>query len=104
MLYLPKHDTDSPQRLETLPEELLLLIVSYLQTSALKSAALVSCTINGHATDVLWRNVCLVDRWRLHSDAVPEPLIEDIRGLGQSDEHDDSPIIQKLFILATYVV
>jgi hypothetical protein len=65
--------------------------------------AIVSSTLSRHATDVLWQNVCLVDQWRLHEDASPEPLIEDNRGLGQSDEHDDSPIIQKLFILATYV-
>jgi hypothetical protein len=62
--------------------------------------ALVSSTLNRHATDVLWRNVCLVDKWRLHADP-PEPFPEDQRRLGQSDEHDDTPIIEKLFILAT---
>ena len=31
----------------------------------------------------------------------PVPAIEEIRGIGQSDEHDDGPIIGKLFILAT---
>jgi hypothetical protein len=88
-------------QLESLPEELLQLIVLYLPTSALKNTALVSSTLNRHATDVLWQSVCLVDQWRLHPDEDPEPLIENARGLGQSDEHDDSPIIQKLFILAT---
>jgi hypothetical protein len=100
-MYKSKHYTDQPQQLEALPDELLQLIVSYLPTPALKSAALVSWTVNRHATDVLWQNVCLVDRWRLHSDETPEPLIENNRGFGQSDEHDDSPIIRKLFILAT---
>jgi hypothetical protein len=90
-------------QLESLPEELLQLIVWYLPVPALRNTALVSTTLNRHATDVLWQNVCLVDQWRLHPDADPEPLIEDTRGLGQSDEHDDSPIIQKLLILATYV-
>jgi hypothetical protein len=86
-----------------LPGELLQLIIDYLPTSTLKNVALVSSTLNRHATDLLWQNVCLVDKWRLHEDASPEPLIENNRGLGQSDEHDDSPIIRKLYILATYV-
>jgi hypothetical protein len=42
----------------------------------------------------------LVDKWRLHADP-PEPFPDDQRRLGQSDEHDDTPIIEKLFILAT---
>ncbi|KAL5115920.1 hypothetical protein ACEQ8H_006142 [Pleosporales sp. CAS-2024a] len=88
-------------RLESLPEELLQLIVYYLPAPALKKASLVSSTLYRHATDVLWEHVCLMDRWRLHPDAPPEPMIQDHRGLGQSDEHDDSPIIGKLFILAT---
>jgi hypothetical protein len=89
------------QQLESLPEELLQLIVSYLPNPAVKNASLVSSTLYRHATDVLWENVCLVDRWRLHSDLLPEPTIEESRGTGQSDEHDDGPIIGKLFILAT---
>ncbi|KAH3912261.1 hypothetical protein HBH56_123860 [Parastagonospora nodorum] len=103
ILWLPGEEppTNRVLSLESLPEELLQLIVSYLPTPAVKSASLVSSTLYRHATDVLWENVCLVDRWRLHSDLHPEPTIEESRGTGQSDEHDDGPIIGKLFILAT---
>ncbi|KAF1913938.1 hypothetical protein BDU57DRAFT_502937 [Ampelomyces quisqualis] len=89
-----------PLSLETLPEELLQLIVHCLPTAALKQAALASATLHRHATNVLWQHVCLVDQWTLHADAAPEPLIEHTRGFGRSDEHDDTPIIRKLFILA----
>jgi hypothetical protein len=92
--------TDCAQ-LETLPDELLQLIVHYLPIAALKNAALASSTLNRHATDVLWQHVCLVDQWTLHPCDDPEPIIEDIRGTGHSDEHDDTPIIRKLFIFAT---
>lgn len=92
--------TDTAQ-LETLPDELLQLIVHYLPTAALKNAALASSTLNRHATDVLWQHVCLVDQWTLYPCDDPEPVIEDTRGTGHSDEHDDTPIIRKLYILAT---
>lgn len=95
--------TNSVQ-LETLPEELLQLIVRYLPTADLKNAALASSTLNRHVTDLLWRNVCLVDQWTLHPDDNPEPLIKRTRGHGRSDEHDDTPIIRKLFVLATYAL
>jgi hypothetical protein len=90
---------NSPQ-LEALPEELLLLIVSYLPTTALKNAALVSHTLNRHATDILWQNVSLVDQWVVHHDT-PFELAEGGRGSKWTDEHDDTPIIRKLFVLAT---
>lgn len=87
-------------QLELLPEELLQLIVSYLPTPALKNAALASSTLYHHATDFLWQNVCLVDQRTLHSDNPPNTLVSG--GMdGATDEHDDTPIIQKLFILAT---
>ncbi|KAH7078816.1 hypothetical protein BKA63DRAFT_507182 [Paraphoma chrysanthemicola] len=86
--------------LEALPEELLLLIVSYLPTTALKNAALVSHTLNRHATDILWQNVSLVDQWVVHHDT-PFELAEGGRGSKWTDEHDDTPIIRKLFVLAT---
>jgi hypothetical protein len=89
-------------QLSSLPEELLQLVVSYLSTSALKNAALVSQTLNRHATDMLWQNVCLVDQWTFHpNDENPETFTGERRGLTQTDEHDDTPIMRKLFILAT---
>lgn len=89
-------------QLELLPDEILQLIVSSLSTHDLRNTALVSKCIYRHASDLLWQTVCLVDTWRLHiSDETSNTYCE--RGEGESDEHDDTPIIQKLFILASYV-
>jgi hypothetical protein len=93
-------DATDCDQLEALPEELLALIVSYLPTPALKNAALVSQTLNRHATDILWQNVCLVDQWRVHHDDSIH-LNGGGRGSEWCDEHDDTPIIKKLFVLAT---
>jgi hypothetical protein len=87
-------------KLQSLPSELLQLIVAYLDTSTLKLVALVSRTLNQHATDILWRNVCLADQWKLHLNEETD-LLWGERGRGEPDEHDDTPIIQKLHILAT---
>jgi hypothetical protein len=87
-------------KLLSLPSELLQLIVAHLETSSLKHVALVSHALSQHATDILWRNVCLADQWKLHVNEDTEQLWGD-RGRGESDEHDDTPIIQKLYILAT---
>ncbi|KAH7402744.1 hypothetical protein BKA66DRAFT_7973 [Pyrenochaeta sp. MPI-SDFR-AT-0127] len=86
--------------LEALPSELLHLIFAHLSTCALKNVALVSTTFNRHATNILWQNVCLADQWKLHLNEQTEQLWGD-RGHGESDEHDDTPIVQKLYILAT---
>jgi hypothetical protein len=74
--------------------------VSYLDTATLKQVALVSRTLNQYATDLLWRNVCLTDQWKLHLNEETDVLWGE-RGRGEPDEHDDTPIIQKLYILAT---
>ncbi|KAF1934134.1 uncharacterized protein M421DRAFT_50704 [Didymella exigua CBS 183.55] len=74
--------------LEQLPGELLQLVVSYLSTDALRHAALASRTLYRHASDRLWQHVCLADKRTLHE-------------LDDADEHDDTPIIEKLYILAT---
>ncbi|KAH8726932.1 hypothetical protein GQ44DRAFT_770861 [Phaeosphaeriaceae sp. PMI808] len=87
--------------LESLPEELLQLIVAYLPISTLKKAALVCTTLNRHATDILWNHVCLVDQWKVYPDGPTNLPLAAGRGLKRSDEHDDTPIIQKLFLLAS---
>lgn len=86
-------------KLENLPEELLQLIVSHLRTADLKRTALSSRTLHRHAADLLWQNVCLVDRRTLHAIDYPHSLLIE-RGCHESDEHDDTPIIEKLYILA----
>lgn len=91
---------DPLSQLESLPDELLQLVVSHLSTQALKNTTLVSKTLHRHATDLLWQNVCLVDQWKLHTNEETNQLWTE-RGNGESDEHDDTPIIQRLYILAT---
>ncbi|CAO2657269.1 Nn.00g033950.m01.CDS01 [Neocucurbitaria sp. VM-36] len=92
---------DRPLSLESLPSELIQLIVAYLSTSTLKSVALVSRCLNGYASDILWQSVCLTDQWNLHLNEQTDQLWGE-RGHGEPDEHDDTPIVQKLYILATY--
>ena len=43
-----------------------------------------------------------MDTFRLYTDGERAKVYGD-RGRGESDEHDDTPIIQKLYILAKYV-
>ncbi|OSS46226.1 hypothetical protein B5807_08214 [Epicoccum nigrum] len=86
-------------KLENLPEELLQLVVAYLKAADLKSAALSSRTLCRHATGLLWQHVCLVDkRTRRSSDTTDD---HDPLRANDTDEHDDTPIIEKLYILAT---
>jgi hypothetical protein len=82
------------KQLQTLPEELLQLVISRLGTADLKNVALASRLLHRHATDVLWHDVCLVDQWTLH----PAKFHDDNE---ENDQHDDTPIIAKLYILAT---
>jgi hypothetical protein len=86
-------------QLESLPDELLQLILSFLSTADLKHAALASKGLHSHATDYLFKHVTLRDTWRLHLNDATRYLWGE-RGQGECDEHDDTPIIQKLFILA----
>ncbi|KAJ4384206.1 hypothetical protein N0V86_001053 [Didymella sp. IMI 355093] len=87
---------NSTCQLEKLPEELLQLVVAHLNTGHLKNAALASRTLYRHASDLLWQNVCLADKRTLH-----EYHDADILSDERPDEHDDTPIIEKLYILAT---
>jgi hypothetical protein len=82
-----------------LPDEIIQLILSFLPGPDLKRVALSSRCLYAHATDPLWRKVCLSDTWTLHlNDDTCQIWGE--RGQGESDEHDDTPMIQKLFVLA----
>ncbi|KAH6620314.1 hypothetical protein C7974DRAFT_230993 [Boeremia exigua] len=83
--------------LENLPDELLQLIVAHLTTADRRAAALVSRTFHRHATDLLWQTVCLADTRTLRAGAADELLSDG----EQMDEHDDTPLIEKLHILAT---
>ncbi|KAI8937992.1 hypothetical protein NX059_005668 [Plenodomus lindquistii] len=96
---MPADEAADAVRLEQLPSELIQLIVAQLPTATLKDVALVSHTLSNHATERLWRSVCLVDQWKLHvNDATVQSWGD--RGRGESDEHNDYPIAKKLHILA----
>ncbi|PVH97833.1 hypothetical protein DM02DRAFT_719642 [Periconia macrospinosa] len=86
--------------IERLPRELLDLIFGYLSVPELKDAALVSKKLYQHASKPLWHHVVLVDKWTLHLNDQTRHLYGD-RGQGEPDEHDDTPIIEKLHFLAT---
>lgn len=88
-------------KLDSLPEELLQLVISHLQAADLKSAALSSRTLCRHATGLLWQHVCLVDKRRRRSSDATDHLLREGEGAHNMDEHDDTPIIEKLYILAT---
>ncbi|OCL04824.1 hypothetical protein AOQ84DRAFT_415308 [Glonium stellatum] len=87
------------RRLESLPDELLQIILELLPRPDLRNLSLVSHWLYSHAVAFLWRNINLVDCWTLHPrDSRCQIWGE--RGCGDSDEHDDTPIIQRLLVLA----
>lgn len=88
-------------KLENLPDELLQLIVAHLSSEDLKRTALTSRTLHRHATDLLWQNVCLVDTWTPRLNDQIDILWGERAGAPESDEHDDTPIIETLYVLAT---
>lgn len=75
--------------LSELPEELLQEILERIEKPHLSSLSLASKWGYLVATPLIWREVELMDCQTSHEDC--------------SDEHDDTPIIRKLLILATYV-
>jgi len=77
--------------LARLPEELLQEILTYLDDPSLLNLALTCQWSKRKALSLLWRHVELVDCRSEHPD-MPTGLIH--------DDHDDSPIIKKLIVLA----
>ncbi|KAF2194335.1 hypothetical protein K469DRAFT_196259 [Zopfia rhizophila CBS 207.26] len=83
----PDGNHAAPLSIESLPDRLLKLIVSFLPTADLSSTALVSKWLYHHATELLWPTMCLTDTWKLHlNNGTRHPWGE--RGNGESDEHD----------------
>ncbi|CAK1358862.1 unnamed protein product [Cercospora beticola] len=84
-------------KLHELPEELLQDMLEYLDRAALKHLSLTSKWCYDKAVPYLWREVDLVDckgpdRFSGYRDVVEQP---------RHDDHDDTPLIKKLFLLAT---
>jgi hypothetical protein len=84
--------------IESLPDELLQIIFDALKTAELKSAALVSKCFYRHASDHLWHEVALVDKRRIYPAGDEE---DGDAGPYDVDDHDDTPVIEKLHILAS---
>ncbi|WPH01707.1 Hypothetical protein R9X50_00455900 [Acrodontium crateriforme] len=78
------------QPLQLLPEELFQDILDRLSRDSLKSLSLASRSTYDAVLPLLWKEVSLVDCRNSHSlqNGIP-------------DDHDDTPIIKKLLILAT---
>ena len=75
-----------PHFLERLPEELLHDILNHLDKHTLSLLNLVSRWCYRAATPLIWRDLQLVDCSTMHGDGF--------------DEHDDSPFLKKLLVLA----
>lgn len=71
-----------------LPDELLQDILERLAKPDLSRLSLVSKWCYKLATPLIWRDVSLVDCRAFHEDGV--------------DEHDDTPLLRKLLVLAKY--
>lgn len=74
------------QLLHSLPEDLVAYTLDLLGKSDLANLSLASQWCRSVATPLVWREVHLVDCATRHGDDV--------------DEHDDTPLLQKLLILA----
>jgi len=97
--------------LDALPEELLQVILDHLAKPDLQQLSLVSHWCRETATPLIWREVELVDCRTLYTEtgAVHSSGPGSTGGtvgripagaVVRSDEHDDTPLIKKLWVLA----
>ena len=93
-MILPEQDAAMPVKrpqthfLQQLPEELLHDILDRLEKRSLSTLNLVSRWCYEAASPLIWRDVQLVDCRTEHEDGF--------------DDHDDTPLLRKLLILAKY--
>lgn len=85
------------KNLEALPEELLQCIVEHLDGRGLNGFSLAAKWCYELASSVRWREVVLTDCLRVH------PSERDRNGneIERIDDHDDTPLLKKLVVLAT---
>jgi hypothetical protein len=85
--------------LQALPEELLQYVVEHLDNYGLSGFSLAAKWCLELASSVRWREVALTDCSRTHASE------DDSNGRrdAQIDDHDDTPLLRKLVVLATYV-
>jgi hypothetical protein len=85
--------------LQALPEELLQHIVEYLDPHGLSAFSLTAGWCYELAAAVTWREVVLTDCRREHKNGIDE----DGREFDGIDDHDDTPLLKKLLVLARSV-
>ena len=85
------------KRLEELPEELLQHIVEHLDGRGLSAFSLAAKWCYELASSVRWREVVLTDCLRQH----PTERDENGDEIERIDDHDDTPLLKKLIVLAT---
>jgi len=111
----PHKPSNAPPQLQSLPEEILDTIFDYLDTPSLQGLCLVSQWASDYATSRLWASVELVDCRKSYPKGSPvfQAAAADPSGLPDRifeedpseylDDHDDTPLINKLTLLARYV-
>ena len=85
------------KHLEALPEELLQHIVEHLDSRGLTVFSLTAKWCYEFAASVRWREVVLTDCLRIHASEQDENGNE----IERIDDHDDTPLLKKLLVLAT---
>lgn len=85
-----------PASLQTLPEELLQQIVEHLDNRGLSGFSIAAKWCYHLSSTVRWREVVLTDCLRVHSGEQYHERPEDAM-----DDHDDTPMLKKLIVLAT---
>ena len=94
------HATTSMATFAALPEELRQQITDYLDRTSQKRLALTHLAGWEVATNAIWRDVKLIDTRSNHWVTLEQRQEWPVNGIPGRDEHDDTPIIRKLLILA----
>ena len=88
------------RQLQDLPEELISIIFEYLSPQHLYQTSLVSKRFYLYSLPRVWRSVDLVDCRTPLDSATANTEGDDPEDEALGDEHDDTPILRKLILLA----
>ncbi|KAK8239572.1 hypothetical protein IWZ00DRAFT_556883 [Phyllosticta capitalensis] len=86
---------------KTLPDELVHAIFEYLDYGELARVAVTCSWGYERATPLLWKDLELKDKWTLHPKEERAQIAAHRCKDNRCDEHDDTPIIKKLLVLAS---
>ena len=89
--------------LNALPVELHQQIVDFLDRDSQNFYSLTYKRAWDVVTNAIWRDVKLIDQRSRHQvpEELKKPSVEGGKPFNGRDEHDDTPIIRKLLVLAT---